>query len=159
MAGVTNGLERIVSYHAHIYYDYDSSRAAAEKLRTSIGERFRVQLGRWHDQPVGPHPRAMFQVAFDKELFAGLIPWLMLNRDGLTVFVHPNTNRPRADHAKYALWMGEVLLLDVSGLPENAEKPEGPVQANTTSLSLEHDRRRRNRRRRKSCDQTKPYRS
>ena len=40
-------------------------RGVAEALRQRIGERFVVQLGRWHDVPVGPHTAAMYQVAFD----------------------------------------------------------------------------------------------
>ena len=33
-----------------------------------------VQLGRWHDVPVGPHTAAMYQVAFATELFARSCP-------------------------------------------------------------------------------------
>ncbi len=61
---------RIASYHAHIYYDPNSTRDRAERVRAGINERFSVQLGRWHDRPVGPHARAMFQVAFDAREFA-----------------------------------------------------------------------------------------
>ncbi len=71
----------IRGYHAHIYYDRDTRRSAAE-LRASLGERFDVAMGRWRDEPVGPHPQAMYQVAFGTELFAELVPWLMLNRCG-----------------------------------------------------------------------------
>ncbi len=98
----------ITGYHAHVYYD-DATRPIAAKLRDAIAERFRVQMGRWRDEPVGPHVRAMYQVAFGVELFAKLVPWLMLNRDGLTILVHPNTENPLDDHVRYPLWMGEVL--------------------------------------------------
>ncbi len=46
---------KISLYHAHIYYDA-SSRPVAARLRDEIAQRFTVQLGRWHDEPVGPHP-------------------------------------------------------------------------------------------------------
>ncbi|MBD0274858.1 MAG: DOPA 4,5-dioxygenase family protein [Acetobacteraceae bacterium] len=110
----------IDGYHAHLYYDPTATRDRAERVRVSIAERFpEVQLGRWHDAPVGPHPRAMFQIAFPAESFAALVPWLMLNRLGLAVLVHPNTEDARADHLVHALWMGEILPLNADVLPPN----------------------------------------
>lgn len=125
----------IVSYHAHIYYDPAGNRDAAERVRAAMAERFLVQLGRWHDTPVGPHARAMYQVAFDVPVFATLVPWLMLNRAGLTVLVHPNTDNPHDDHLVHALWMGEKLPLDASRLPHSmaaAGEQHSPVAPNTT---------------------------
>jgi aromatic ring-cleaving dioxygenase len=68
-----------------------------------------VTLGRVHDRLVGPHARTMYQVAFDVPTFGNFVPWLMLNRQGLTVLAHPNTRDTRRDHQVHALWMGEVL--------------------------------------------------
>jgi DOPA 4,5-dioxygenase len=112
-------LETVTGYHAHVYYDPATTRAQAAWLRAEVEARFPAALlGRWHDAPVGPHPAAMFQIAFPVALFATLVPWLMLNRRGLTVLVHPETDAPRADHLDRALWMGQVLPLDASVLPE-----------------------------------------
>ena len=72
-------LSRIKGYHAHVYYS-PQTRAVAERLRAAIGERFQARLGSWHDEPVGPHPVSMYQVAFAGEEFSGFVPWLMLNR-------------------------------------------------------------------------------
>lgn len=106
----------IRGYHAHVYYDW-TSRAKAEALRGEIGVRFpEARLGRWHDAPVGPHPQAMYQVAFPPELFAALVPFLMVNRRGLTVFVHPETGDDVADHGAHALWLGPKLDLDFDAL-------------------------------------------
>ncbi len=129
--GQTTGEGVITSYHAHVYYDPNSTREWAERVRAGIGERFSVRLGRWHDRPVGPHARAMFQVAFEPAEFATLVPWLMLNRNGLAVFVHPNTGRPRDDHLVHALWLGAVLPLKGDVLPETETEPPGPVGPNT----------------------------
>ncbi len=104
----------ITGYHAHVYYDA-AARGRAERLRQAIAVRFSVRLGRWHDVPVGPHPGAMYQVAFDVAEFPRLVPWLMLNRDGLDVLVHPVTGDDYQDHARFALWLGtpQPLRLEV----------------------------------------------
>jgi DOPA 4,5-dioxygenase len=108
----------IAGWHAHVYYD-PATRGVAAKLREGIAAGFPAAvLGRWHDVPVGPHPEAMYQVAFPNEVFATLVPFLALHREGLVVLVHPETGRQKADHLHHALWMGAVLALDASVLPD-----------------------------------------
>lgn len=107
--------DRVEGYHAHVYYD-PATRAKAERLRAGIGDRFAARLGNWHDEPVGPHPVAMYQVAFTAEAFARLVPWLMLNRDGLDVLVHPLSGDSVADHTRFALWLGMPLPLRLDTL-------------------------------------------
>lgn len=108
----------IHAWHAHVYFDPDD-RGPALRLREQIGARFPAAvLGRWHAVPVGPHPRAMYQIGFDPALFPTLVPFLALNRTGLTVLVHPESGRPKDDHLKHALWLGEVLALNADILPE-----------------------------------------
>jgi len=119
MTATIQTIQTIESYHAHVYFDGSEARERAAVLREQISARFPVQMGRWRDQPVGPHPMAMYQVAFDVALFPTLVPWLMLNRQGLTVVVHPNTDRPKDDHLKHAVWLGAVLELDGSRLEES----------------------------------------
>jgi aromatic ring-cleaving dioxygenase len=107
----------IHDYHAHVYYDA-LSRDRAARLRAWLEQRFTVRMGRWHDVPVGPHPTAMYQVAFAPDQFPTLVPFLMMNRGGLTVLVHPEAGRPRDDHTLHAMWMGEVLPLRTDVLRE-----------------------------------------
>ena len=103
--------EAVSEYHAHIYYD-SASRATAEALRARIAERFpAARLGRWHDTPVGPHPRAMYQVAFAPVLLAGVFAFLLLERAGLTILLHAETGDDLTDHTAHACWMGEMLPL------------------------------------------------
>ena len=102
----------ISCYHAHIYYD-DASRDIAAHLRETIERNFKVEMGRWRDQPVGPHPQSMYQVKFSPDEFAKIVPWLMLNRTGLNILVHPETTDAYTDHATNALWLGEKLKLNL----------------------------------------------
>jgi len=50
-------------------------------------------------------------VKFNPEEFARVVPWLMLNRAGLNILVHPETRDAYTDHALNALWLGEKLKL------------------------------------------------
>ncbi|MGA2412414.1 MAG: DOPA 4,5-dioxygenase family protein [Candidatus Binataceae bacterium] len=110
----------IESYHAHIYYDSES-RPTAAILREKIEQSFDVQMGRWRDEPVGPHPQAMYQVAFAADQFPRIVPWLMLNRSGLVVLVHPNTGHAYRDHADNSLWLGAKLDLRLGILKKMLE--------------------------------------
>jgi DOPA 4,5-dioxygenase len=102
----------ITHYHAHIYYDPATSRGAAERLRERVAAEFpQAKLGRWHDELVGPHPQSMYQIAFASETLPGFLPWLMLNRDGLTILLHPETDDNYTDHSAHAVWFGAVLPL------------------------------------------------
>ena len=112
----------ITGYHAHIYFD-EKSEKDARIVRETIGEKFDATLGRWHHKPVGPHPAWMYQVAFEPDLFAELIPWLALNRRGLTVFIHPETGCAVTDHTDHAMWMGKILELNIDMLRKVNEQP------------------------------------
>ena len=108
---------RIKGYHAHIYYDA-ISRPRAAALREAVQNLFKVTMGRWHDIPVGPHPVAMYQIAFEVDQFPALIPFLMMNQNGLAILVHPESGRPLDDHTINAMWMGNILPLVTRILPE-----------------------------------------
>ena len=107
---------RIQDWHAHIYFTDAAQKEHALKLRELIGAQFETKLGRVHDVPVGPHPIGMYQVHFANPVFPTLVPWLALHREGLAILVHPNTEDAVADHSAHAIWMGQVLPLNLDVL-------------------------------------------
>ena len=109
----------ITHYHAHIYYDPVTTRERAAQLRERVAASFpHATVGRWHDELVGPHLRSMYQVAFPATMLASFLPWLMLNRDGLAVLVHPETGNAYRDHTEHAAWLGEKLPLKLDVLKD-----------------------------------------
>jgi aromatic ring-cleaving dioxygenase len=104
----------IKGYHAHVYYSA-ATRQTAERLREMIIAKFAVQPGAFSDDPIGPHPISQFNIIFQATEFQNIVPWLMLNREGLDVLIHPLTESSYDDHSKNALWMGTPvpMRLDV----------------------------------------------
>jgi DOPA 4,5-dioxygenase len=104
----------ITTWHAHVYFDA-GSRDAARDFREIVAAQFgdRVEIGRFHERPVGPHPRWSYQIAFAPAQFADVVGWLALNHGALDVFVHPNTSDQLRDHRDRALWLGRSHTLDL----------------------------------------------
>jgi aromatic ring-cleaving dioxygenase len=105
----------IREYHAHVYYGPDS-RGQAAKLREWVRERFDARIGDWRDLPVGPHMAAQYSVAFDAQHFHPLVSFLMMNRKGVTVMVHPQSGHSFDDHTQNAIWMGDTLPINTDFL-------------------------------------------
>ena len=105
----------ITGYHAHVYFDA-ASRDEAHKLCEAAGRRFALSVGRMHDKPVGPHPRGSCQLAFAAEQFGEIVPWLIANRNGLTVFAHASTGDDLKDHTDHMIWLGPSETLDLAAL-------------------------------------------
>lgn len=110
-------LDAIADWHAHVYFD-SGSRDAAWTLREAVVTRFgaSVQMGRFHERPVGPHPQWSYQIAFGPAQFADVVSWLALNHGALDVFLHPNTGDELADHRDRAVWIGRAHTLDLAAL-------------------------------------------
>lgn len=105
-------MNKTTHYHSHIYYKaetLDQARSLCERLK----EKFDVEIGRFWQKNVGPHPRWSVQVLYEANKFGRVIPYLMKNRGGLTVFSHPVTGDDLLDHTEHALWMGEMLPLNL----------------------------------------------
>jgi aromatic ring-cleaving dioxygenase len=113
----TINVSAIESWHAHIYFDA-ASRDAAWAFKLAIEQQFgtRVQIGRFHERLVGPHPAWSCQIAFEAERFAEVAPWLVLNHGALDLFVHPNTGDELRDHRDSAMWIGRSYELNLAVL-------------------------------------------
>jgi len=110
-------MTEIKGFHAHVYYDADTKPKAAQ-LRDTITGKFKVEPGAFSDEPRGPHPISQFNVIFENSEFQSIVPWLMLNRDGLAVLLHPETGDALADHTDHAAWLGGMLPLKLDVLRE-----------------------------------------
>ena len=107
-------VSQITSWHAHVYFDA-TSRDAAREFGEVVTAQFgnRIVMGRFHERPVGPHPRWSYQIAFAPAEFSDVVGWLVLNHGALDVFVHPNTGNELRDHRDSAIWLGRSHQLDL----------------------------------------------
>ena len=106
-----------LGYHAHIYYDPQKTRGVAERVCAAVDGKFRVEIDGFRDEPRGPHPISNVLVVFKPDQFEHVVPYLMLNRDGLDVLVHPLTLDAVEDHSSYAIWLGNPVELKRHTLP------------------------------------------
>lgn len=89
-----------------------------------------LRIYRFWEEPIGPHPIAMFEVnLFTPAQFGAFIPWLVINRGPLSALVHPNTvdenGKPldeERDHTQRATWLGEQVPLDLSLFKRSKEQ-------------------------------------
>lgn len=105
----------IRDFHAHIYFNADELEQA-QALAAAASERFGVPVGRFHTQPIGPHPRGSCQLTVMPEQFGEFAQWLVLNRNGLTIFAHTSTGDDVPDHTEHVIWFGPSEELDLSVL-------------------------------------------
>src|ERR1700722_3807494 len=114
-------MTELKGYHAHVYYDAETKPKAAQ-LRAMIMDKFTVEPGAFSDAPIGPHPISQFNVTFEIPEFQNIVPWLMLNRGGLDVLIHPLTESSYDDHSKNAMWLGTPVPMRLDILrPKDSE--------------------------------------
>ena len=105
----------VFGYHAHVYYRNPHECEIAAQIRQEIEQRYRVQLGRWQDAPVGPHAYPMYQVSFEPSELVSILPWLMSVRGTLSILIHIQTGKSDLlDHTAGACWLGEPLPLNTA---------------------------------------------
>lgn len=108
----------VKGYHAHFYYDANEVDAV-NKICMAAQTQLGVHMGRPHTGPVGPHPRGNCQLSFSADMLNDVLPWLMKNRDGYTVFMHGLSGDDYVDHTQLIFWLGDSETLDLSIFKEN----------------------------------------
>lgn len=120
----------IESFDFHTYWNNNApaEREKAWQLREQVQKEFASEIAsgdlrvfKFWDKPVGPHPITMFEVdtagKFNTDLYARLLAFYMVNHNGLSVLIHPRTDKGALmDHTEHALWLGHKVRLDTSRL-------------------------------------------
>jgi aromatic ring-cleaving dioxygenase len=112
---VMTGLPELHGYHVHIYYN-EATMPIAAQVRDALAANFPVQVGK-NQGIAGPHPVPQMQVIFKTDAFPDVVQWLMFNRQGLDILVHPLSNDEYEDHTSQALWLGTPVKLKIETLP------------------------------------------
>lgn len=105
-------------YHAHIYWQNEDQRREALNLRQPLQD-LGCQLGRIWDEPIGPHPYAMYQVNYSDTNSVAVET--LLNTTKLDILLHEDTGDDLRDHTDGARWIGNKLKLDLVWLQEYAK--------------------------------------
>ena len=103
----------ILDFHAHIYFD-QAQLPLARHLADHACTIFNAKVGRFHERPVGPHPRGSCQLTLTAEQFGEFAVWAPVNRGDLTIFAHANTGDDLADHTRHVVWFGPSEPLELS---------------------------------------------
>jgi DOPA 4,5-dioxygenase len=117
---------KIDGYHAHVYYDTET-RPCAQQLRETIAANLGLEVRDLSDEPRGPHPVPQFRFTFTTAQFEMVVPWLMLNRQGLDVLVHPLTDNFYDDHSRYAVWPGSPVALKLNTMRRTYRAEQYPT--------------------------------
>ena len=110
---------QVQGYHIHVYCK-PSEIAKAQVVRESMISELKVieGTGPVRSGPVGPHPLPMFEGWFQPEGLNTVMPWILKNRQGLSVLIHPLSGHDYTDHAEHAIWIGEKLILNLEMLKD-----------------------------------------
>ncbi|MGF1909841.1 DOPA 4,5-dioxygenase family protein [Vibrio kasasachensis] len=106
------------NYHAHVYFDHNTSDRAAE-IRQQINQTLCLFVGRFNQRLVGPHTMWSFEIDFNHQQFDQAIDWLEAQRGGHSVLIHAVTGDDYLDHTAYVYWLGDPIELDLRAFSPN----------------------------------------
>lgn len=105
-------------YHAHIYWENEAQRFEALHLREPLRE-LGCKVGSIHEEPIGPHPLAMYQVNYNSTIAKAVEG--LLYKAKLHILLHEDTGDDVRDHTQGARWIGRPLNLDIAWLKNYAK--------------------------------------
>ena len=111
-------------YHAHIYWQNESQRFEALHLRQPLQE-LGCRLGTIHEEPIGPHPYAMYQVNYNSNIAEEVEE--LLSKTKLDILLHEDTGDDLRDHTVGARWMGHKLTLNLEWLKNYIKEKENEL--------------------------------
>ena len=141
-----NNLTYIKEYHFHIYFNHldEIEICNAKKLRDTIllNIKNRVfivilnsitndilpksidlsKLPKFNTSPIGPHPTGSYEVWVPIEYYTIFLSFILLNRNNLSVLIHPLTREELLDHTDRAVWLGKKYDLKLERLEEILDK-------------------------------------
>ncbi len=103
-----------MKYHAHIYFEWQDeakARLLARRASEDLQDRS-VKLVGFHPAPVGPHPKGMFEMHFDRSALEKVKLYFLQEASSFRVLIHEDTGDDLADHTDGTLWLGRPLLLN-----------------------------------------------
>ena len=115
-----------MDYHAHIYFE-DHEQAFALTFKNQLAAHFphsqggrslafpQMAVGRFHVR-IGPHTKAMFQVAYAQADAAALMAYFDAHIPERSVLIHPLIDDVLAAHTTEAKWRGPILPLNLEAL-------------------------------------------
>ena len=105
-------------FHAHVYFS-PAHQTQAQTLWTKASADLAngaIKVGPLEPGLRGPHLMFQFEIDFGEADLVQMLAWLMKNRDGLSVLVHPELEDEMKSHLNEALWFGIPLPLDFTKL-------------------------------------------
>ena len=104
-------------YHAHIYWQNEDQRREALSLREPLRE-LGSKVGSIHEDAIGPHPHAMYQVNYNSTIAKEVEG--LLYKAKLHILLHEDTGDDVRDHTVGTRWIGRPLDLNIKWLEEYA---------------------------------------
>lgn len=110
-------ISEVTGFHFHVYYSDNNRENAKEIFR-------HFPTAHWYDKPIGPHTQPMFAIEVPPSSSRGIphldmedvYKFMILNRNGLSVLMHPITENELEAHTTLAIWLGTPIPLDLDKL-------------------------------------------